>query len=82
MEPWVRHLHSPSHIGEFVREIIAGHNLNVSAAARLLGVTRQALSTPAPKISKNSLSCQGQNPYGTIPKPLRDNPKTPTGQPP
>ncbi len=38
-------LHSPSHIGAFVREIIEGHDLNVSAAARLLGVTRQALST-------------------------------------
>ena len=39
------HLHSPSHIGEMVREIVEGHGLNVSAAARLLGVTRQALST-------------------------------------
>ena len=38
-------LHSPSHIGEFVREIVEGHDLNVSSAARLLGVTRQALST-------------------------------------
>lgn len=37
-------LHSPSHIGEFVREIVEGHDLNVSSAARLLGVTRQALS--------------------------------------
>lgn len=39
------HLHSPSHIGEFVCEIVEGHDLNVSSAARLLGVTRQALST-------------------------------------
>lgn len=39
------HLHTPSHIGEFVRELVEGHGLNVSAAARLLGVTRQALST-------------------------------------
>ncbi len=38
-------MHSPSHIGEFVREIVEGHDLNVSSAARLLGVTRQALST-------------------------------------
>ena len=37
-------LHSPSHIGEFGREIVEGHDLNVSSAARLLGVTRQALS--------------------------------------
>lgn len=37
-------LHSPSHIGAFVREIIEGHGLNVSAAARVLGVTRQTLS--------------------------------------
>ena len=39
------HMHSPSHIGDFVREIVEGHDLNVSSAARLLGVTRQALST-------------------------------------
>ncbi len=38
-------MHTPSHIGAFVREIVEGHDLNVSAAARLLGVTRQALST-------------------------------------
>lgn len=38
-------MHSPSHIGEFVREIIEGHGLNVSSGARHLGVTRQALST-------------------------------------
>jgi antitoxin HigA-1 len=38
-------LHSLSHIGAFVREIIEGHDLNVSVAARRLGVTRQALST-------------------------------------
>lgn len=37
-------MHSPSHIGEFVREIVSGHDLNVSAAARVLGVTRQTLS--------------------------------------
>ena len=37
-------LHSPSHIGEFVREIVEGHGLNVSSAARVLGVTRQTLS--------------------------------------
>jgi antitoxin HigA-1 len=37
-------MHSPSHIGAFVREIVVGHGLNVSAAARILGVTRQALS--------------------------------------
>lgn len=38
-------MHSPSHIGEFINEIVKGHGLNVSAAACLLGVTRQALST-------------------------------------
>ena len=38
-------MQSPSHIGAFVREIVEGHGLNVSSAARLLGVTRQALST-------------------------------------
>lgn len=37
-------MHSPSHIGAFVREIVEGHGLNVSAAARVLGVTRQTLS--------------------------------------
>ena len=37
-------MHSPSHIGEFVREIVEGHDLNVSSAARVLGVTRQTLS--------------------------------------
>jgi antitoxin HigA-1 len=37
-------LHSPSHIGEFVREIVEGHDLNVSSGARALGVTRQTLS--------------------------------------
>jgi antitoxin HigA-1 len=37
-------LHSPSHIGEFVREIVEGHGLNVSTGARVLGVTRQTLS--------------------------------------
>lgn len=38
-------MHSPSHIGAFVREIVEGHGLNVSTSARHLGVTRQALST-------------------------------------
>lgn len=38
-------MQNPSHIGDFVREIVEGHGLSVSAAARLLGVTRQALST-------------------------------------
>ena len=37
-------MHSPCHIGAFVREIIEGHDLSVSAAARVLGVTRQTLS--------------------------------------
>ncbi len=37
-------MHSPAHIGAFVREIIEGHGLNVSSAARVLGVTRQTLS--------------------------------------
>jgi antitoxin HigA-1 len=37
-------MHSPSHIGAFVREIVEGHDLNVSSAARVLGVTRQTLS--------------------------------------
>ncbi len=38
-------MHSPSHIGEFVREIVEGHGLNVTTGAKQLGVTRQALST-------------------------------------
>jgi antitoxin HigA-1 len=37
-------MHSPSHIGAFVREVVEGHGLNVSSAARVLGVTRQTLS--------------------------------------
>lgn len=37
-------LNSPSHIGEFVREIVEGHGLNVSSGARVLCVTRQTLS--------------------------------------
>jgi antitoxin HigA-1 len=37
-------MHSPSHIGAFVREIVEGHDLNVSSASRVLGVTRQTLS--------------------------------------
>jgi antitoxin HigA-1 len=37
-------LHSPCHIGEFVREIVEGHGLNVSSGARVLGVSRQTLS--------------------------------------
>ena len=37
-------MHSPSHIGEFVREIVEGNDLNVSSGARVLGVTRQTLS--------------------------------------
>ncbi len=37
-------MNCPSHIGAFVREIVEGHGLNVSAAARVLGVTRQTLS--------------------------------------
>ena len=35
---------SPAHIGAFVREVIEGHGLNVTSAAQVLGVTRQALS--------------------------------------
>ncbi len=36
---------APPHPGAFVRsEIIEGHGLSVTAAARALGVTRQALS--------------------------------------
>lgn len=38
-------MHSPAHIGEFVHEILEGNDLTVSAAARILGVTRQAVST-------------------------------------
>lgn len=37
--------HSPAHIGEFVHEILGGHDLTISAGARILGVTRQTLST-------------------------------------
>lgn len=37
-------LHSPALIGDFVREIIEGHDLSVSTGAAVLGVTRQALS--------------------------------------
>ena len=37
-------MHSPSHIGAFVREIVEGHGLNVSSSARVLGVSRQTLS--------------------------------------
>ena len=37
-------MHSPSHIGAFVREIVEGHGLNMSTGARALGVTRQTLS--------------------------------------
>jgi antitoxin HigA-1 len=37
-------LHSPSHIGAFVREILEGHELNVTTGAKAPGVTRQALS--------------------------------------
>lgn len=35
---------TPAHIGAFVREVIEGHRLNVTSGARVLGVTRQALS--------------------------------------
>jgi len=38
-------MHSPPHVGEFVREVIAEQGLNISSGARVLGVTRQALST-------------------------------------
>ena len=38
-------MHNPSHIGAFVREVIEGHDLNISSAAKVLGVTRQAMST-------------------------------------
>ena len=37
-------MHSPAHIGAFVREVVEGHDLSVSAAARVLKVTRQTLS--------------------------------------
>ena len=37
-------MHSPAHIGAFVREVVEGHGLNVSSGARVLGVTRQTLS--------------------------------------
>jgi hypothetical protein len=37
-------MHSPSHIGAFVSEIVDGHDFNVSLALRVLGVTRQTLS--------------------------------------
>ena len=37
-------IHSPAHIGAFVREIIEGHGLNVSTGAKALGVSRQTLS--------------------------------------
>nr|WP_295659513.1 HigA family addiction module antitoxin [Polymorphobacter sp.] len=37
---------SPGHVGDFIKtEIIEGNELTVSAGARILGVTRQALST-------------------------------------
>lgn len=51
MSPIEITLHSPSHIGEFVREIVGGNDLNVSSGARVLGVTRQTLS--------NLLNCHG-----------------------
>ena len=35
---------NPAHIGAFVREVIEGYGLNVTTAARALGVTRQTLS--------------------------------------
>jgi len=39
-------LKRPAHPGDFLRtEIIEAHGLNVTAAAKVLGVTRQALST-------------------------------------
>ncbi len=37
-------MHSPCHIGEYVRKIIDGHDLNVSSGAKVLGVSRQTLS--------------------------------------
>ncbi len=38
-------MHSPPHVGKFVAEIVDGNSLTISAGARVLGVTRQALST-------------------------------------
>ncbi len=38
-------MHSPPHVGDFVREVLSEQGLNVSSGARVLGVTRQALST-------------------------------------
>jgi antitoxin HigA-1 len=39
-------MHSPPHIGDFIRtEIIEAHGLSVTSGALALGVTRQALST-------------------------------------
>ena len=35
---------TPSHIGDFAREILEGHALNVTMGAKVLGVSRQALS--------------------------------------
>ena len=37
-------MHSPAHIGAFLREVVEGHGLNVFSGARVLGVTRQTLS--------------------------------------
>ena len=38
-------IHNPVHPGDFIRtEIIAAHGLSVTAAARVLGVSRPALS--------------------------------------
>ena len=44
-------MHSPPHIGQFAREIVTEHGLNVPSAARVLGVTRRTLST--------LMNCQG-----------------------
>ena len=39
-------MHSPGHVGEFIKtEIIESNGLTISSGARVLGVTRQALST-------------------------------------
>jgi antitoxin HigA-1 len=39
-------MHSPPHIGDFIRtEIIEAHGLTVTSGAAALGVTRQASST-------------------------------------
>lgn len=39
-------MHSPPHIGDFIRtEILAAHELTVTGGAVALGVTRQTLST-------------------------------------